>query len=294
MDTVGTIAQSVTNNRNGLLNSSGKRQNASSQNSRQKNAPLPVSSAAAPGCTICRGIGLLAYDVPPGHELFGRVVPCTCTASGKLARARQQFETPRFAAMTFAAFKPLTSAERVAFTAAKSAAERWQEHEAASLIFYAPQVSEARVFAGYKQPLQVTGSGCGKTHLAVALARTALEAGSSVHFETESDLVTRIRASYSADATTSQEAIIATLTAAWLLVLDDIGTAHVREESLGWLQDILFQVVDHSYRTGRSIVLTSNLDLDSLKARLGARITSRLNEMGEFFRLDGPDRRLIK
>lgn len=45
-----------------------------------KNAPR-TDNGADPSCPICGGLGCYMIDAPFGHEYFGRLYPCECTAA---------------------------------------------------------------------------------------------------------------------------------------------------------------------------------------------------------------------
>lgn len=249
--------------------------------------PRSAGSSATVVCPRCLGKGFLAFDVPPGDARFGRVVPCACT----LAKQRSGMFQGALAGMTLASFKPVTEDEKTALLAARALARKWQGGAAQSIVFYAALVDETREFPGLGVRA-VTGCGCGKTHLAVSLAKAALEVGRDVALVTETELLRRIKQSYGDDTAPSEGAILAELARAWLLVWDDVGTAGVK--SAAWYQDIGYAVVNGRYQAGLPLVLTSNLPPAELQERLGTRTWSRLNAMAEFFRLDGPDRRVLR
>jgi DNA replication protein DnaC len=112
-----------------------------------------------------------------------------------------------------------------------------------------------------------------------------------VQVTTETALLRDIKHSYDA-AAAGEPALLAELAAAWLLVLDDVGTAAVH--AAAWYQDILYAIVNQRYTAGRPLVLTSNLIPNQLAERLGPRTWSRLLALAECFRLDGPDRRELR
>ncbi len=233
---------------------------------------------------------MLAFDVPPGHALFGRTVPCTCTAAGAIAaRKRQLFGAPRLAAMSLDTFQALTDAETVALRTARATLRGWQAGRAGSLVLYAPLTTATLTVGG--QVLPVDGTGCGKTHLAVSLAQAALEWGAAVEFLTEPELLGALRASYGDGAATSEADVLARLNAAWLLVLDDLGTASVKDQSTDWYQDRIFGLIDARYRAGTPIIITTNLTRGEIGTRIGTRAWSRLNEVANVCKLDGPNRR---
>jgi DNA replication protein DnaC len=72
-----------------------------------------------------------------------------------------------------------------------------------------------------------------------------------------------------------------------LLVLDDLGSAHVTD----WNADVLYRVIDTRWAELRPTIFTLNFDPDLLAERVGARITSRLFGMCRTVLIEGPDRR---
>lgn len=236
-------------------------------------------------CPRCQDRGFLAYDVAPGHPLFGKVTPCACALQAK----RTELFSGLWAAMSLDTFRPLTADERTALRAAQGLAAAWTRGEHASLVLYAPLRAETQRFPDYAEPQPVTGCGCGKTHLAVSLAKLALDAGHDVKLTTETELLRDIRRSYGDDAELSEAAILDAIGSAWLLVLDDIGTSAVK--SLRWYQDILYAIVNRRYTAYWPVIITTNLTPDQLAERLGTRTWSRIQALATCIRLDGPDRR---
>lgn len=120
--------------------------------------------------------------------------------------------------------------------------------------------------------------GCGKTHLANALAN--LYGRWRISYYEEVELVKKIQATYD-DKTQSEESIIRALFRSDLLILDDLGTYTTKNE--GWLLN-LYSRIFNDYMTVREkpILITTNLpmfakgDNTGLEARIGARSFSRL------------------
>lgn len=238
---------------------------------------------------MCQDRGFLAYDVPPGDPRFGAVAPCRC----QLAARRQGMFVGEMAGMTLASYRAITAAERTVLRIAQALARTWATPGATrgSLVLYAP-LQDAQVAFGNHGTLHVTGCGCGKTHLAVSLAKVALDAGRDVKFATETDLLRDIKRSYGDDSAPSEAALLADLGRPWLTVLDDVGTVAVK--SVDWYQDIVYAIVNQRYMAGLPIVLTANLTPEALRERVGSRTWSRLLGMAEVCRLDGPDRREMR
>ena len=92
--------------------------------------------------------------------------------------------------------------------------------------------------------------GTGKTHVAIALALKACEAGHKVLFTPLADLVAQLHAAL---ADHSLSARFKTLSQVELLLIDEVG--YVPLDKTG--ADHLFQVIARRYETG-SIILTSN------------------------------------
>ena len=228
----------------------------------RRSAPPPFDLA---GEGVRRGgLGFLVFDVPPGDARFGQAQPCACTAAQRYA----ELFAGEFANMALENFKVLTPDERAALKAARSAAKAWTQGQRRSLIFYAALQDSRRAFPGHGE-LHVTGCGCGKTHLAVGLAKAAIAAGRTVKLTTETALLRDIKRSYGDAAAPDEAVILADLGRAWLLVLDDVGTAAVNATL--WYQDILYAIINQRYTAGQPVVLTSNLIPDQLAERLGPR-----------------------
>ena len=126
---------------------SGERQPAPS---RRKTTPLQPEV-----CPLCHGAGYVRLDVPVGHPDFGRAVQCECKEREIAERERLQMRAISsllpFDKKTFETFDPkIPSTTRQAYEVA---------------LRYAEDPTGWLVFQG--------GYGCGKTHLAAAIAHRA-------------------------------------------------------------------------------------------------------------------------
>lgn len=120
------------------------------------------------------------------------------------------------------------------------------------------------------------GYGCGKTHLAAAVAnRRPLEAV----FVVVPDFLDHLRSAYAPDSPTSADARFESARHAPLLILDDLGS----QTSTPWAREKLFQLVNHRYLAHLPLVVTTNLKLDAFEPRLRSRFAevalSQLVEM---------------
>ena len=141
--------------------------------------------------------------------------------------------------------------------------------------------------------LLVGPSGVGKTHLACAvLSELVLTKGVRGLYVDFSDLLLRIQTTFRPDADSSKEALIAPITDAELLVLDELGASRPH----AWVLDVLYNLLNTRYNQKRITVATSNYgdeteagEKDRLEDRLNYRLRSRLYEMCLTVPLRGED-----
>jgi DNA replication protein DnaC len=210
-----------------------------------------------PNCPICHGLGYLSRDVPIDDPDFGKMHPCECRQDailrGRLAHLFDASNLGSFAGMTFDSFnpdgRPGTGVEQQA-----SLAEAMQIGQT-----YAETLDGWLVFQGTY--------GCGKTHLAAAVANQVIRRGIATLFLTVPDLLDWLRYAYG-DPTTSFEDRFEEIRNIAILVLDDLGT----QNATPWAQEKLFQIVDYRYLRRLPTIVTTNLDLDQLDPRIRSRL----------------------
>ena len=113
--------------------------------------------------------------------------------------------------------------------------------------------------------------GCGKTHLAVAIAGERLRQGSQVFFAFVPTLLDHLRATFSPDSPVGYDELFEQINSTPLLVLDDLGA----ESSTVWAEEKLYQIVVHRHEARLPTVITTASSLDELEATK-SRIASRL------------------
>jgi DNA replication protein DnaC len=139
--------------------------------------------------------------------------------------------------------------------------------------------------------------GIGKSHLAVAVLRQVIErCGARGLFYDVRELLKLIRSTYNPAVKATEFEVLRPVMEAELLVLDDIGA----EKTSEWVEETLNLIVTTRYNERRITIFTSNHeekedreDPDSLLARVGFRMHSRLYEMCEFLEYQGADYRHI-
>jgi len=210
-----------------------------------------------PDCPLCGGIGYLRFDVPPGHPKFGQVVPCVCRQSVLEQHRRKRLfamsHLDELGHLTFETFQPRG---RIGIG----------PQQAASLE---QAYNTARQFAENPQGwlLLSGGYGCGKTHLAAAIANAVVAQGTAALFLTVPDLLDFLRFAYGSQEDTF-EARFEEIRQVPLLVLDDFGT----QSATPWAQEKLFQILNFRYINRLPTVITTNLMLSEIEPRLRSRL----------------------
>lgn len=147
-----------------------------------------------------------------------------------------------------------------------------------------------RLAAEGKSVLLSGGTGCGKTHLAVAMMVEFLKSNHDALFVTLPDLLLEIRSSFSEKSGTTEKGLVEWFSTKQLLVLDDVGAEKPSEFTVA----TLFLILDRRIRQERQTIITTNLQaMRDIEEHAGARIVSRISEM-EFIKVNMPDYRKVR
>jgi len=130
--------------------------------------------------------------------------------------------------------------------------------------------NKAHAFAEHPQDwLLFTGTyGCGKTHLAAAIANYRVEAGYPVLFVVVPDLLDHLRATFNPKSTVSFDKRFEEVRRASLLILDDLGT----ESATPWAREKLYQIFDYRYNARLPTVITTASMVEEIDPRLATRM----------------------
>lgn len=212
--------------------------------------------------------------MPLGHPDFGKLDVCVCRRARITSAVRQRLfalsHLDELRDLTFESFKPRgrqglgelhASSLQMAFNQARHYAE----------------TLEGWLF------LQ-GGSGCGKTHLAAGAANYAVGMGVPTLFLTVPDVLDALRFAYDSEETSFEERF-EEIRNAKLLVLDDFGT----QNATGWAQEKLFQIANYRYINKLPTIVTTNLMLDDIEARVRSRLADP--ELVTQVRINAPDYR---
>lgn len=141
-------------------------------------------------------------------------------------------------------------------------------------------------------------TGCGKTHLAVAIIRELVKRAwaHEIKFITAPELLLEIRATFRpsirkyddggrCEADTEQD-VLDKYSKCDLLLLDDLGSEKVSDFTI----QSLYLVIDRRNRDLRPTIVTTNLSLEEIETQIDARMASRLADM-KVVKLTMPDYR---
>lgn len=223
-------------------------------------------------CPRCGGTGFVIQDLPLGHPDFGKAVPCECREQDLLQRNIRKLN----------AFGSLEVMQRLTFESFIPT----PSHHTRDQAFNLRRAHETCRFYAQSPDgwLLLTGPyGCGKTHLAAAIANARIAMGKPVLFMVAPDLLDHLRAAYNPNADVGYDSLFEQVRTASLLILDDLGA----QSSTAWAQEKLFQLLNHRYNAQLPTVITTNQRLDEMEQRL----RSRLNDpsLVKHFPIVAPD-----
>lgn len=225
-------------------------------------------------CPICKGMGVIKYDVPPDDKRFGKLFRCPNhpveVDEQRQRRMRRMSNLDAFEEKTFESFE---------VTVPGYSAKDQQNLQTA--------LATARNFAQSTSGwLLLTGPyGTGKTHLAAAVGNERLRHGDSVLFLTVPDLLDHLRSTFAPQAEAGYDETFDRVRNTDVLILDDLGV----ENPSQWAQEKLFQLLNHRYSHQKPTVITTNAELSQLDPRIRSRIQD--TEMIRRAAMDAPDYR---
>lgn len=195
-------------------------------------------------------------DVPFDHPDFGRAIPCECklreTQQATLDTLRTASGLVHLSQMTFATFRPegigLPPDKRKNLRDAYETAQRFALHPNGWLLFKG-------------------GYGCGKTHLAAAIANERLAIGEPVLFVVVPDLLDHLRATFAPTSRVTYDDRFESIRSTPFLILDDLGS----QTTTAWAQEKLFQLFNYRYNAQLPTVVTTNRELEEIDPRLRSR-----------------------
>jgi DNA replication protein DnaC len=239
------------------------------------NVSVPTPTLGDPNCPHCHGLGYLRREAEPGSPDFGKLDICICRRGQVVKTVRERLfslsHLDELHDLTFESFMP-----RGRFGPGELQANSLEG-----------AFNHAKQYAGKLEGwlLLRGGYGCGKTHLAAAIANSAVSMGVPTLFLTVPDLLDTLRFAYDSEDT-SFEQRFDEIRNARLLIMDDFGT----QNATAWAQEKLFQIINYRYINRLPLVVTTNLDMDEIEARIRSRLADP--DLVSVYHITAPDYRL--
>ena len=150
---------------------------------------------------------------------------------------------------------------------------------------------ESQTFAAFPEGwLLFAGErGCGKTHLAVAIANECLRQGKQVFYAFVPTLLDHLRATYGPNSMVGFDELFEQVLNAHILILDDLGS----ENSTPWAEEKLYQIIVHRHEARFPTIITTAVtkfeELEEAKPRIASRLVDR--KVVDWLPIDAPNYR---
>ncbi len=236
--------------------------------------PSPSKLLGDQNCPICHGVGFVYFNVDTDHPDFGKSKLCSCAEQRYLEIQRQKlFNMSNLNAFQDKTFDSFSPDGRTGI--------RTDQSDSLQLA-----LNQAMLFARNRQNwLLLMGTyGCGKTHLAAAVANDAVANGIPTLFTTVPDLLDWLRYAYGQETEPFEERF-ERIRQIPLLILDDLGTQNATE----WAKEKLYQIINYRYTNRIPTVVTTNQHLDEMDGRIRSRLEDR--DIVNQVRITAPDYR---
>jgi len=227
-------------------------------------------------CPTCKGTGFVHPRLPSGQPDYSRVVACSCTKQER--DKERQSRLQRYSGLEPELLKNMTfnnfDWKRVNLLP--------EQRENLKYAFDAA-LNFAKSPDGW---LVLQGdTGCGKTHLAAAIANYRLQAGKPVKFEVVPDFLDHLRFTFSPESTVTYDQLFEEVKNAPLLILDDYG----EQSTTPWAEEKLYQIINYRYNARLATVITTRLTTDEMASPIVSRFFD--NNLSTVFEIRVPDYR---
>ena len=112
------------------------------------------------------------------------------------------------------------------------------------------------------------GYGCGKTHLAAAIANYRSGIGREPLFLVVPDLLDHLRSTFSPTSPVTYDELFEQVRSTPMLILDDLGT----QNASPWAREKLYQILNHRYEAQLPTVITTASAIDEVDPRIRSRM----------------------
>ena len=111
-------------------------------------------------------------------------------------------------------------------------------------------------------------NGCGKTHLAAAIANYRYEAKKPALFIVVPSFLDHLRSTFSPESKISYDQLFESVKSTPLLILDDFG----EQSTTPWAQEKLYQVINYRYNARLATIITTCCSLDEMESPICSRL----------------------
>lgn len=245
-------------------------------------------------CEVCEDRGVVRYEVPFGHEYFGKLYPCPACQKGHTrlvhqwrARMRDAGLPSNYQNLTFDTWQALPESlkegKRLAFQAAmlfvaadghyvsieqayRLCKRRWSGADVLrnSLIFQGPV-------------------GTGKTGLAAAIINALLEQMQPVLYVRTQDFIMSVQSRYGAEEKPTADEVIDELRQSPVVVLDEFNLVSDSANR----QEIIEKVIRYRHGQALPTLITCNHTQEQMREQWGERTVSVLLSMAHWIPIGG-------
>jgi len=240
------------------------------------NAEEVAEASPASACPICKGAGFVHPRLSSGEPDYRRTVPCSCTLPER--EKKRQSRLRKYSGLDARLLQSMTldSFDREGHNPLPE--QRESLKEAFRLAFeFAKSPENWLVFVGV--------NGCGKTHLAAAIANYQLKEGKPVKFVVVPDLLDHLRSTFSPESPVTYDQVFEEVKNAPLLILDDLG----KQSTTSWAEEKLYQIINHRYNHQLPTVFTTNCSLDEISSPISSRFADP--KISVVWNINAPDYR---
>jgi DNA replication protein DnaC len=225
-------------------------------------------------CPVCKGAGFVHPRLPSGKPDYSRTVPCSCTLRER--EKERQSRLRKYSGLEARLLQNMTF-EKFDWKRVNLLPEYRENLKKAfdTALDFAKSPEGWLVFQG--------ANGCGKTHLAAAVANYRLKEGQPVKFVVVPDLLDHLRSTFSPESPVTYDQLFEEVKNAPLLILDDLG----KQSTTPWAQEKLYQVINHRYNYRLPTVVTTNCKTDELDSPISSRLVDP--QISNFFNITTPD-----
>jgi DNA replication protein DnaC len=227
-------------------------------------------------CPICKGAGFVHPRLPSGKPDYSRTVPCNCTLQQR--EKEQQSRLQQYSGLEAKLLQNMTFENFDWKRINLPPEQREKLGEAYRLALdFAKSPQSWLVLQGE--------TGCGKTHLAAAIANYRLKEGQPVKFVVVPDLLDHLRSTFNPESPVTYDQLFEEVKNAPLLILDDFG----EQSTTPWAEEKLYQIINHRYNARLATVITTRLTTDEMAGPIVSRFLD--HQLSMIYTITAPDYR---